>query len=315
MFIAAATSSADESDRKRSRVSIRYEQDLSVDVSAVADYRANTAAYHLVLQKVIAGCLAELGVTYTDVFIASVMPGTNSASANHGRGRRNHPAQRRAHSAEANRKAAGKGLAAASVLLRVQYTIISYGAELTNADLASQLETSVNGGVFDELLHDLATSAGAMGLATATSSTVDVNTMAGGDDDAISVSSTYDPTTEGDSSRAALSQGAVIGIAVGGGMALVLLVAGMVYACWPKVASTTSPAELTGAAPTAAAAGAVGDGGELEMAATYASAPEPELMMDNPTQRESPPQQEAGQSVAAQIVEVPDLEQQQTVYV
>jgi hypothetical protein len=144
---------------------------------------------------------------------------------------------------------------------------------------------------------------------------VEVNTMAGGDDDAISVSSTSNPSTEGDGSRAALSQGAVIGIAVGGGMALVLLAAGMVYACWPKVASTTSPADLTGVEPTAAAAGAAGEGGELEMAATYPSAPEPESMMDNPTQGESSPRQEVGQSVAAQIVEIPDLEQQQTVYV
>jgi hypothetical protein len=301
------------------------EQDLSVDVSAVADYRANIATYHLVLRKVIAGCLTELGVAYTDVFIASVVPGS-STSVNPGRGRPNHPAQQRAHSADVHRKVASKGLDVASALLRVQYTIMSYTAGLSNTDLSTQLEASVSGGVFDELLHDFATSAGITALATATSSAVDINTMVGGDDDAVSVSSASDPTAEVDGSRTALSQSAVIGIAVGGGMALVLLVAGMAYACWPKVAAATSPAELAAsAAPNNAAASAGGggvgvEGGELEMAATYPSAPEPVPILDNPAQgKESPPRGDAGwdagQSVAAQIVEAPDLEQPPTVYV
>jgi hypothetical protein len=149
-----------------------------VDVSAVADYRANTASYYLVLQKAIAACLAELGVTYTDVFIASVVPGSSSAN----RGRHNQPGQRRvhaaahsaAHSAGAPRRTAGKSVAAASALLRVQYTIMSYTAGLSNDDLASELAADVNSGVFDDLLHANAASAGITGLASATSSPVDV---------------------------------------------------------------------------------------------------------------------------------------------
>jgi hypothetical protein len=158
---------------------------------------------------------------------------------------------------------------AASSALQVLYTILSYSATLDNADLAALLQSAVASGAFDTLLQQHAAAEGATGLLGATSQGVEVNDLSGtpgdgsGDDD--HDGSAHSDGSGSSSSADALSQGALIGIIAGGGLAVVLCLVGLAYACWPKAVSATTPA--VAAAPAAQAAGAT------SAAATAPSAP------------------------------------------
>jgi len=102
---------------------------------------------------------------------------------------------------------AARVLSTDSIILN--YNVVTYSA-LTAEQLQAQLVTAVNDGSFNTNLHSAATTNGATNLQGATSNSIETHTI------------------EDDNSEKTLSDGAIIGIAIGGFFGLVLI-AGLVY--------------------------------------------------------------------------------------
>ncbi len=106
-------------------------------------------------------------------------------------------------------------LAANSSSIVLNYDVI-VSTTHTTEELQAQLKAAVNDGTFNHYLQDAATRAGATDLLNSTSSTVETYTI------------TDDTTNSADSAKKALSTGAIIGIAVGAFIGL-LLILGLIY--------------------------------------------------------------------------------------
>eukprot|EP01032_Pedospumella_encystans_P012300 gene12300-14239_t len=106
-------------------------------------------------------------------------------------------------------------LATDSIILN--YNVVAYSA-LTAEQLQAQLTTAVNDGSFDTNLHSTATTNGATNLQGASSDSIETHTI------------------EDDNSEKTLSDGAIIGIAIGGFFGLVLI-AGLIYFLCGRTAS------------------------------------------------------------------------------
>lgn len=105
----------------------------------------------------------------------------------------------------------------------ISYTVTTT-TQMSTSSLEAQLSDSVNSGNFNTLMQSYATVNGATGLETATSEPV-----------------TFTTNTDDDSSSDNdLSEGAIVGIAIGGAAGLALIGAGVYYFCVRKDKSLLS---------------------------------------------------------------------------
>ena len=103
----------------------------------------------------------------------------------------------------------------------ISYTVTTT-TQMSTSSLEAQLSDSVNSGNFNTLMQSYATVNGATGLETATSEPVTFTTNSDDDDDND------------------LSEGAIVGIAIGGAAGLALIGAGVYYFCVRKNKSLLS---------------------------------------------------------------------------
>lgn len=250
---------------------------------SIAAYQADTEAFTLVLQRAIAASIGS-GVTFQDIYIAAVTAATRTGTGSGGGSR----ASTHATSSLRAQRHPGPDQAAAAAVntlntdaISVAYTVLSYISTVTNKDLSSLLQTAVDSGSFDTLLHQWASSQGVSALTGASSSAVSVNSFAadggsgggteegagggeeGTEDDGgenpITIIAGSAPTDSSSDSKT-LPQILIIGIAAGG--ALLLIIVGTIYWCLaakaPVSVATALPAgvELNSSASTATSAAA-----------------------------------------------------------
>ena len=239
----------------------------AVDISS---FLANEAANYLVLQKTIASGLAAStiinsasalpagSVRWSDVFITSALPvsGTAAAAA--------------AAAAAANDVMVGNSAETQSTplpFLALTYTVLSYHAGVSSADLISALQQSVESGVFVDVLHQTAASEGATALLLATSESFSGVGEGSGGGGGGGGAEGEEPvvTSSGDTSSSStqkLSGAALIGTIVGGVSALLLVCAGVVYLFFLSTPTDKGDSVATPVKPhtvTAVTYGGVGD--------------------------------------------------------
>jgi hypothetical protein len=136
-----------------------------VEGTRFADYKADEANYILVFKQAIAGCMDNVSIDDITYFnVSAVLPTSQTRSLRADQeGQERHwlrsLIERLLQRAESN-----------AVIIEYQ-TDVTLGG-LTFDELSTQLKTSVEVGVFDELLHEFAEEANIPGLLNATSTEV-----------------------------------------------------------------------------------------------------------------------------------------------
>ena len=181
---------------------VAFSAEQTVSGISLDQYNINPELNEATLMTTIASTMPGVGVNNIEDFRVKAGP-TSAATSVSLRG----VAVTQAHVARV--------LATDSIILN--YNVVAYSA-LTAEQLQSQLTTAVNDGTFDANLHSTATTNGATNLQGASSDSIETHTI------------------EDDNSEKTLSDGAIIGIAIGGFFGLVLI-AGLIYFLCGRTAS------------------------------------------------------------------------------
>lgn len=203
---------------------------------SIADYLASAVSFSLVLQQTIADSVAQ-GVTVQDIYLTAV---TAYTEATGGGSSGSSGGSAGPHSSSGAGAMQSQRVLATSAI-SVSYTIMPYGVTLTNADIATLLETAIDTGAFDRLLHTYAASANVPVLSGASSSGVSVNSFGtdssgGGDGGDGTGGDPEDPvlTSGGESDNSgshhmAMSMTVIICLAAGGAVLLAIAAAAYWY--------------------------------------------------------------------------------------